>query len=68
MERAGAEADLFVRVYDWLFERVPGYERFGCRPIYAARTLEEAGFVIERRERLHRAWVWSVEVLIARPL
>jgi len=67
MERAGAEDDLFVRAYDWLFERVPGYERFGCRPIYASRTLEEAGFVIERRERRHRAWVWPVEILIARP-
>lgn len=68
MERAGAEDDLFVRTYDWLFERVPGYERFGCRPIYASRTLEEAGFEIERRERLHRAWVWPVEILIARPM
>jgi len=48
MERAGAEDDLFVRAYDWLFERVPGYERFGCRPIYASRTLEETGFVAER--------------------
>ncbi|WP_254839570.1 methyltransferase domain-containing protein [Natronomonas marina] len=67
MERAGAEDDLFVRAYDWLFERVPGYERFGCRPIYAARTLTEAGFEIERRERLRRARVWPVEILIARP-
>ncbi len=68
MERAGAEDDLFVRAYDWLFERVPGYERFGCRPIYASRTLEEEGFEVERRERLHRAWVWPVEILIARPV
>ena len=68
MERAGAEDDLFVHAYDWLFEWVPGYERFGCRPIYASRTLEEAGFVVERQEHLHRAWVWPVEILIARPM
>ncbi|AGN00846.1 type 11 methyltransferase [Salinarchaeum sp. Harcht-Bsk1] len=68
MERAGAEDDPFVRAYDWFFERVPGYDRFGCRPIYAARMLEEAGFEVERRERLRRAWVWPVEVLIARPV
>jgi demethylmenaquinone methyltransferase/2-methoxy-6-polyprenyl-1,4-benzoquinol methylase len=68
MERAGAEDDLFVRAHDWLFERVPGYERFGCRPIYASRTLEEAGFVVERQEHLDRAWVWPVEILIARPM
>lgn len=68
MERVGAEDDLFVRAYDWLFERIPGYERFGCRPIYASRTLEEEGFEVEQQERLHRAWVWPVEILIARPV
>jgi demethylmenaquinone methyltransferase/2-methoxy-6-polyprenyl-1,4-benzoquinol methylase len=68
MERAGAEDDPFVRAYDWLFERVPGFERFGCRPIRASRTLEEEGFAIERRERLQRARVWPVEVLTARPV
>ena len=55
-------------LYDWLFERVSGYERFGCRPIYASRTLEEEGFAIERQEHLHRARVWPVEILIARPI
>jgi demethylmenaquinone methyltransferase/2-methoxy-6-polyprenyl-1,4-benzoquinol methylase len=67
MERAGAEDDLFVRAYDWLFEWVPGYEQFGCRPIYASRSLEGEGFELTRQERLHRAWVWPVEILIARP-
>lgn len=67
MERAGAENDLFVKGYDWLFERIPGYERFGCRPIYARRTLEEGGFDAVRRERLRRVWMWPVDILIARP-
>lgn len=67
MERAGAEDDLFMRVYDWLFERMPGYKRFGCRPVYASQALKEGGFVIDHRERLHRAWVWPVGILIAHP-
>ena len=67
MERAGAENDLFVKGYDWLFERMPGYERLGCRPIYARRTLEEGGFDVVRQERLRRVWMWPIEILIARP-
>lgn len=66
MERSGAEDDLFVRVYDWLFEHLPGYERIGCRPIYARRALEEGGFTIERQERHRRGYVWPTEILIAR--
>lgn len=67
MERAGAETDPFVRAYDWSFRHVPGYDRFGCRPVYARRALDENGFEVERRERLRRAHVWPVEVLVATP-
>ena len=67
MERAGAEGDRFVKTYDWLFENVPGYRRFGCRPIYARRALETGGFEIVRRERHRRGHVWPVELLVARP-
>jgi hypothetical protein len=67
-ERTGAEDDPFVRASDWLFDRVTGYERLGCRPIDASRILEPDGFEIERRERHHRAWLWPVEILVARPL
>lgn len=63
MERADAEADLFVRAYDWVFEHVPGYERFGCRPVYAQRAVEAAGFEVTRREHHPRAGVWPVELL-----
>lgn len=67
MERSGAEDDPFVRAYDWAFEHVPGYDRVGCRPVYARRALETGGFDVERRERHRRAGVWPVDVLVARP-
>ena len=67
MERAGAEDDRFVRVYEWLFEHVPGYDRIGCRPIYARRALENGGFEVTHRERRRRGYVWPTEILIARP-
>lgn len=67
MERADAEDDPFVRAYEWVYEHVPGYDRVGCRPIYARRALEVAGFAVEHRERHLRAHVWPVELLLARP-
>ncbi|MFB6354835.1 MAG: class I SAM-dependent methyltransferase [Halobacteriales archaeon] len=67
MERAGAERTSFVRAYDWVFDNVPGANRVGCRPIYARRALEAAGFAVEERASLRRAGVWPVELLVARP-
>lgn len=57
MERSGYETDPFVRTYEWVFEHVPGYDRFGCRPVNARATLEQAGFEIERQERHSRGHV-----------
>lgn len=67
MERADAEDDPFVRAYDWVYEHVPGYDRVGCRPVYARRAVEDAGFTVECREHHRRGGVWPVEVLVARP-
>lgn len=67
MEREDAEDHPFVRAYEWAFEYVPGYQRVGCRPIYARRALAKNGFAVERRERHRRAYVWPVEILRARP-
>lgn len=67
MERAEAERDPFVRVYEWLFEQVPGYDSIGCRPIYASQAIDAAGFAIERRERYRRGYVWPEDLIIARP-
>ena len=63
MERENAENDLFTRVY----AHVPGYDRIGCRPIYARHTLEAEGFTIERQEHHRRGYVWPVEILIGHP-
>lgn len=67
MERAGAERDPFIRAYEWVFEHVPGYDRLGCRPVYARRAIEAGGFIVEHEERRRRYGVWPVEILIARP-
>lgn len=65
MERSGLEDDRFVRIYEWLYEQFPGYDRIGCRPIYARDALEAAGFSILEQERRRRGYVWPVEILIA---
>lgn len=65
MERENAENDLFTRAYEWAFEHVPGYDRIGCRPIYARRILEAEGFTIECQDNHRRGYVWPVEILIA---
>ena len=65
-EREGAEDDPFTRGYDLAFEHVPGYDRVGCRPVYARRALEASGFGIERWERHRRGGVWPVVVGVAR--
>lgn len=67
MERAGAERTAFVRAYDWVFDHVPGAAQVGCRPIFARRALEAAGFAVEDRASVRRAGVWPVELLVARP-
>lgn len=40
----------FVKIYEWAHNRSPKY--LGSRPIYAARTLADAGFRIESREKI----------------
>lgn len=65
MERDDAEDQRFIRAYESVFEHLPGYDRVGCRPIYARQILEAAGLCIESQERLRRAKVWPVEILIA---
>lgn len=67
MERAGVDDDPFVRAYEWLYAHFPGYDRVGCRPIYARRALEAGGFEIVRRERHRRGYVWPVDILIGHP-
>jgi ubiquinone/menaquinone biosynthesis C-methylase UbiE len=67
MERSGAEDSAFVRAYDRAFEHLPGYDRFGCRPVYARDALAAAGFTVEAAEHHRRAFVWPVDVILATP-
>lgn len=66
MDRHGIEDEPFLRAYEWLYEHVPGSGRIGCRPVYARRAIERAGFAIERHERTRRLGVWPVDVLVGR--
>jgi len=66
MERAGAERDPFIRGYEWVYGHLPGFERVGCRPVYAGRALEAAGFEVLHREHHRRGAVWPVEIVVAR--
>lgn len=66
MERSGAERDAFIRGYEWVYAHLPGFGRVGCRPVYAERALESAGFEVLRREHRRRGAVWPVEILVAR--
>jgi ubiquinone/menaquinone biosynthesis C-methylase UbiE len=56
---------LRVRAFEWAHERFPGL--VDCRPIYAARALEAAGFAVEEVRR-EESWL-PVEVVraIVRP-
>lgn len=67
MDREGVENTRFVRLYEWIFEHVPGYQSVGCRPVYARRALETAGFTIDRSLREYHLGVWPIDVILARP-
>jgi demethylmenaquinone methyltransferase/2-methoxy-6-polyprenyl-1,4-benzoquinol methylase len=64
MERTQAEADAFVRAWDWAFERVPGFDRLGSRPVEAREAVKSAGFDVRVEEHHERARVWPVQVLV----
>lgn len=64
MEREGHEFDPFVRLYEWCFEHVPGFANVGCRPIYARKALERAGFEIRRQLCHRRGYLWPTTIYI----
>lgn len=67
MEREEHERSRFVRLYDRLFEWLPGYRYVGCRPVYARRALEEAGFSTVQSVREYHAGGWPADIYLVRP-
>lgn len=63
-ERTREETDRFVRAWDWAFERVPGFERVGSRPVQAKEAVRDAGFEVRVEEHHERAKVWPVQLLV----
>jgi len=66
MEGGAGENNLFTRVYEWAFGHFGAFRRFGCRPIPARRLLRDGGFDVEAVERTRRAFIWPVEIILAR--
>lgn len=67
MERVGFEDSPFVRIYEWIYRYLPGYDRVGCRPIDVTGTLTAAGLEVEYTETVLRGGVWPTTVALARP-
>jgi len=63
LSRQGKEKSLFVRLYEWLHRRSPGY--FNCRTIYPAESIKKAGFVIIKAETRRVAGVAPYEIVLA---
>lgn len=67
MERGLSERSAFIRIYDWIFEHFRPFRTFGCRPIEARQSLRRGGFRVEQVARTRRAFIWPVEIILARP-
>lgn len=55
-----AKPGVVIKAFEWTHRHFPGF--MDCRPIYAARSLEEAGFDI-REVRHERMWI-PVEIVL----
>ena len=62
LSREGREGSLFIRIYEWLHQKMPRYA--SCRPIYVEKSIEEAGFQISKSEDfiLYRIVPWKIVV------
>ena len=62
LSRESREGSLFIRIYEWLHQKMPRYA--SCRPIYVEKSIEEAGFQISKSEDfiLYRIVPWKIVV------
>jgi len=60
MDRARVPESRFLRLYEWLYQHVPGFAAVGCRPIPATEALQAAGFSVRSAESFRRGGVWPV--------
>ena len=67
MEREGRADTPFVRAYDSLWHSIPGFERVGCRPVYARRTIEGCGFDVVHERQTRRMRIWPLTIYVATP-
>lgn len=67
MDRTTLPDSRFLRLYEWVYRRLPGAGVVGCRPIPAATALRESRFTIESTTRLRRGGIWPVTSFVCTP-
>lgn len=67
MDRAGWENRAFIRGYEWVYRKVPGYATLGCRPIYVEEVITDVGFEVKRSEQVLPAGFWPIRIVRAHP-
>ena len=65
LNKEGWEGSLFTRFYEWLHWIIPRYAN--CRPIYAEKLVEGAGYFIMRAEEFVLFKMVHWQILVARP-